>query len=62
MYIIPTIGLYLRFLFFKIINKPKSIKYLTGQKDNLNCADQHFVNWFVGLLFVGVMACFLYIF
>ena len=51
--IVNFLGLYTRFYFFKLIRKPKSIKYLSGEinkKDDSDIVQQHAFNVFIGII------------
>lgn len=46
-----TLGLYTRYLFFKVIGKKKSIKHLSGKgKDDMTNVSQNMANTIVGLI------------
>lgn len=61
-FIANVLGLYTRYLFFRLIGKRKSIKYLSGEfKDQISNISNNFLNTTVGLivlllllLFVGI--------
>ena len=59
-FIANVLGLYTRYLFFRLIGKRKSIKYLSGEsKDQISNTSNNFLNTTVGLivfllLFVGI--------
>ncbi|SHJ85217.1 hypothetical protein SAMN04487911_1458 [Arenibacter nanhaiticus] len=55
--IVNFFGRNARYLFYKIIGKPKSIEYLTADKtkDNYEALSQHILNVIVGLIvFIGL--------
>lgn len=53
--IIRFFGLYSRYIFFRIIGKGKSLKYLSGEnKKEINNLNQDFFNALVGLISLSV--------
>ncbi|OBX23176.1 hypothetical protein [Bizionia algoritergicola] len=63
-FIVDVLGKNLRFLFYKIIGQPKSMKYLTADKtsDNYQMISQHMSNVIVGLIiFSGISTLIAYL-
>ena len=60
-----VLGIYTRFYFFKLIGKPKSIKYLWGEltkKDNIRSFEQGMINIIVGVvLFISLSISIAYL-
>jgi hypothetical protein len=53
--LVCKLGLYIRFLFYKLIGKRKSIKYLKGNSNNLTKGDQTVSNGLAGCLTVIII-------
>jgi hypothetical protein len=62
--IVDLLGKNTRYLFYKIIGKPKSMKYLTSGKktDHYEMISQHMSNVMVGLIiFIGISILLVYL-
>ncbi|SHF03983.1 hypothetical protein SAMN03080594_102411 [Arenibacter palladensis] len=62
--IVDLLGKNSRFIFYKIIGKPKSMKYLAADRttDNYQMISQHMSNVLVGMIvFIGLSFCVAYL-
>lgn len=60
--IIIIIGVFIRYLFYKITGKPKTISFLYGENNNLDLVNQHIMNWIVGtIVFCSICAFIAYL-
>lgn len=56
-FIANVLGLYTRYLFFRLIGKKKSLKYLSGEvKDQISNTANNFLNTIVGLVVFVLLA------